>query len=278
VRVRLVRSIPNQPKESKMPEWVHTISGWVIVHKDHVTLFTAGVSAVMATAVVFLTAALANDNRRLRKAGTEPDVVAYLLPDQRHLNMLNLVVANVGRGPARNVSLEFVGDIKTLYERGARLLSRARMPIHSVLPQDERFVQIFGNALDIFDGGAPPDFLIKVHFENSAGRKNSTEYRASIKDFEGLSRSISSEHEAAEALKQIASAVRNWTYSDRLRVETITSAELQSELKAIHDAALKQSEERKNSDRSPQKMVRLGHSQPQQRASCDRLPQPWSDV
>jgi len=28
------------------------------------------------------------DNRRLRKADTEPDVVAYLLPDQRHLNML----------------------------------------------------------------------------------------------------------------------------------------------------------------------------------------------
>jgi hypothetical protein len=200
----------------------------------------------MAFAVVLLTAALAQDNRRLRKAGTEPDVVAYLLPDQRHLNMLNLVVANVGRGPARNVALEFVGDIATLYKKGARLLSRARMPIHSVLPQDERFVQIFGNALDIFDGDEPPpDFVIKVHFENSAGSKSSTEYRASIKDFEGLSRSISPEHEAAEALKQIASAVRNWTYSDRLRVETITSAELQSELKAIHDAALKRSEERK---------------------------------
>jgi hypothetical protein len=227
-------------------EMLHTFSGWVIAHKDHVTLLTAGVSALMAFAVVLLTAALAKDNRRLRKAGTEPDVVAYLLPDQRHLNMLNLVVANVGRGPARNVALEFVGDINTLYKKGARLLSRAKMPIHSVLPQDEKFVQIFGNALDIFDGDEPPpDFVIKVHFENSAGRKISTEYRASIKDFEGLSRSNSPEHEIAEALKKIASAVQNWTHLDRLQVETMTSADVHSEQKALHDAALKRSQERK---------------------------------
>jgi hypothetical protein len=218
-------------------EMLHTFSGWVIAHKDHVTLLTAGVSAVMAIAVVWLTAVLAKDNRLLRKAGTEPDVVAYLLPDQRHLNMLNLVVANVGRGPARNVSLEFVGDIKKLYEKGARLLSRAKMPIHAVLPQDERFVQIFGNALDIFEGDPPPDFTIKVNFETSRGEKKSTEYRASIKDFEGLSQAHSPEHEVAEALKKIAAAVDQWTSMSRLRVETITSAEVQSQLMTIREAA-----------------------------------------
>jgi hypothetical protein len=233
-----------------MPEWVHAVSAWVIAHKDHVTLLTAGVSAAMAFAVVLLTAALAKDNRRLRKAGTEPDVVAYILPDQRHLNMLNLVVANVGRGPARNVALEFVGDIKTLYERGVRLLSRAKVPIHSVLPQDEKFVQIFGNALNIFDGDEPPpDFVIKVHFENSVGRKISTEYRASIKDFEGLSRSNSPEHEIAEALKQIARTVDNWGGFGRLQVETVTAAEVAREQKAQYDAIME--EKKKRDDPKP---------------------------
>jgi hypothetical protein len=65
--------------EAFMPEWVHTISGWVIVHKEHITLLAAAVSAVMAVVVACLTVALAKDNRRLRKAGTEPEVVAYLL-------------------------------------------------------------------------------------------------------------------------------------------------------------------------------------------------------
>ena len=74
-------------EEQEVLEMLHTFSGWVIGHKDHVTLLTAGVSALMAFAVVLLTAALAKDNRRLRKAGTEPDVVAYILPDQRYLNI-----------------------------------------------------------------------------------------------------------------------------------------------------------------------------------------------
>jgi hypothetical protein len=191
-----------------MPDWVHTISGWAIVHKDHITLLAASVSAVMAIVVACLTITLATDNRRLRKAGTEPEVVAYLLPDQRHLNMLNLVVANVGRGPARNVVLEFVGDLDTLQKKGARLLARSKLPILPVLPQDERFVQLFGNCLDIFDGDqAPPDFTIKVNFETSSGAPKSTTSRVSISDFLGVSRGQSPEHEIAEALKQIAKSI-----------------------------------------------------------------------
>jgi len=217
-----------------MPEWVHAISGWAIIHKDHITLLAASVSAVMAIVVACLTVTLATDNRRLRKAGTEPEVVAYLLPDQRHLNMLNLVVANVGRGPARNVELEFVGDdLDKLQKRGARLLTRSKLPIHSVLPQDERFVQLFGNCLDLFDGEEPPpDFTIHVRFENSSGRSKSTTYRASISDFRGVARGHSPEHETAEALKQIAKSIEGWGGFSRLKVETVTAVEVAREQKA----------------------------------------------
>jgi hypothetical protein len=39
------------------------------------------------------------ETRSLRRAGTEPDVVAYLLPHPVHLIVINIVVANVGQGP-----------------------------------------------------------------------------------------------------------------------------------------------------------------------------------
>jgi hypothetical protein len=130
----------------------------------------------MAIVITRLTWTLATENRLLRKAGTEPEVVAYLLPDQRHLQLLNLVVANVGRGPARNVELEFIGDdLDTLHKRGARLLARTKLPILSVLPQDERFVQLFGSYLELCNGdSAPPDFTIRVNFENSSGSSKTT--------------------------------------------------------------------------------------------------------
>jgi hypothetical protein len=49
------------------------------------------------TTIVYawLTGVLAIENRRLRKAGTEPEVIAYLFPDARHINILHMVVANV---------------------------------------------------------------------------------------------------------------------------------------------------------------------------------------
>jgi hypothetical protein len=233
-----------------MPEGMHTISAWAIVHKDQITLLAAIVSALTAIVVAFLTFTLAIENRRLRKAGTEPEVVAYLLPDQRHLNLLNLVVANVGRGPARNVELEFIGDhLDILRKRGARLLTRSKLPILAVLPQDERFVQLFGSYLEFFSGDpAPPDFTIRVNFENSSGSTKSTKSRVSISDFDGVTRNTSPEHEAVEALKQIAKSVQGWGGFNRLKVETITAAEVAREQKAQYDAAMEQIKQRDDPD------------------------------
>src|SRR5689334_4751578 len=139
-------------KGNIMPDWIHSISAWATAHKDQLVLWStvasglgAVASAFAAMVVMVLTRTLARDNRLLRKAGTEPEVVAYLLPDQRHINILNLVVANVGRGPARNVELEFIGDFTELQKLGASRLTKSKLPVLPWLPQDERFVQIFSN-------------------------------------------------------------------------------------------------------------------------------------
>jgi hypothetical protein len=234
--------MPNQ-EEVLVPEWIHVASGWVIVHKDHVTLLAAAVSAFAAVVVMFLTRALAADNRMLRKAGTEPEVVAYLLPDERHIHILNLIVANVGRGVARNVELEFGGDLEELRNSGVGMLTKHKRLILPWLPQDERFAQIFGNSLDFFNGQPLPEFTITAHFENSKGEKKATVSRISIADFEGLSRMHSTDHESAEALKQIAKTMESWTRA-RLQVETITAAEVAREQKQQYDAMMQRKKQR----------------------------------
>ena len=68
---------------------------------------TAVATVVIAFSAVFtaiVTRMLARENRLLRKAGTEPKVVAYLTPELgRHVPLINLNVANIGQGPAQNV-------------------------------------------------------------------------------------------------------------------------------------------------------------------------------
>lgn len=209
----------------------------MIVHKEHITLLAAGVSAFAAAVVMVLTRTLAKDNRLLRKAGTEPEVVAYLLPDEQHINVFNLVVTNVGRGVACNVELEFLGDADQLCKSGVRMLARQTRPLTLPwLPQDERFVQIFANILD-FDGKPLPSFDINVHFANSAGEKKTTLSRISLADFDGLSRVRGADQEAADALKQIAKSIDSWS-AGRLKVETVTAAEVARDQQARYEEML----------------------------------------
>jgi hypothetical protein len=234
-----------------MPEWAHAISGWAIVHKDHITLLAASVSALMAVVVTRLTWTLATENRLLRKAGTEPEVVAYLLPNSRSINFLNLIVANVGRGPAFNVELEFVGDLNILQKKGIRFAAKSKFPILSVLPQDEKLVQFFGSYLDLCENGQPqPEFTIRAAFRTSDGVFKSTESRVSISDFEGLTRvGNSPEHDAAEALKTIAKSIESWAGLSRLKVETTTTAEVAREQQARYDEMMER--RKKRDDPSP---------------------------
>lgn len=88
-----------------------------------VTAIATIVLTVTTMVYAALTGILACETRRLRRAGTEPDVVAYLMPDTLYLTPINLVVANVGSGPARNVAVEIEGDTADFqaHSKGLRL-------------------------------------------------------------------------------------------------------------------------------------------------------------
>lgn len=225
-----------------MFEWIHALSAWAIAHKEQLALWSTLASALGAIAsasaalvVMALTRTLARDNRILRKAGTEPEIIAYLLPDQRHINIMNLVVANVGRGPARNIELEFTGNVELLRKNGARIPILSRQPILPWLPQDERFVQIFGNTLDLWGDERPPAFQIIAHFSDAAGNRKTTTSQINLADFDGLSRLQPPEHEVAEALKAIAKTVEGWNGFTRLKVETMTADEVAKRDQARYD-------------------------------------------
>lgn len=180
--------------------------------KDHSGAITALATVVLtATTIVYaaLTAVLARENRLLRRAGTEPEVVAYLIPDQRNINMINLIVANVGRGPAMNVAIEYVADFDDFAKHGVRASFKGRRKLLSALPQGERFHFLFGSAFDLLGQNPLKDFSIKVFFEDTHGRERTSESLGSISNFEGIGRAHTPENEIAEAVKKISEAIQS---------------------------------------------------------------------
>src|SRR5687768_14516365 len=88
-------------------EWIGSLSSNA---SASVSAIAAAISAVSAVAVTLLTILLLFENRRLRRAGNSPEIVAYLAPHPDGHGGVNFILANVGTGPAFDVGFEIIAD------------------------------------------------------------------------------------------------------------------------------------------------------------------------
>ena len=96
------------------------------------------VIAVFAFLTYHLNRRLEKDNRRLRELENEPHLVAYLLPNPRDRSIANVVIANVGKGPAFNVKISIDPPDYSLETHGVMLPQYKDDAIISCLPQGEK--------------------------------------------------------------------------------------------------------------------------------------------
>ena len=91
--------------------WIEWCIEWLNSNQGLIAAVATVVIAIFAIITAWLTKALADDNRLMRKAGTEPEVVVYLTTNPRYPQDIFFVLANVGRGPAKNVEFTLQGDM-----------------------------------------------------------------------------------------------------------------------------------------------------------------------
>lgn len=208
---------------------------WVLEMLEMLQRYSGAITALLTIALViitgiyaWLTRSLVVENRLLRKAGSDPAVVAYLLPDHRYDGVVNLVVANVGRGPAFDVTIAFEGDADRFAARSANPeFWPGRKHRIAVLPQDERYVQFFGGGFALLQEDGLGEFAVDVAFKSSADVSASYRAALSVEDLKGIGRvGEPPELVIANSLKKIEHTLERIALGWRtLRVETITPAE-----------------------------------------------------
>src|SRR3712207_4844784 len=67
-------------------------------------LLVAFLGMLIAFLAMRLNARMLGETAKLRKVETDPEIAVYLQPYEGEINFLNLVVRNIGRGPAYAVS------------------------------------------------------------------------------------------------------------------------------------------------------------------------------
>lgn len=88
---------------------------WLNANAGAVSALASGVSAVAAIVLMITTIVYAKftwqltvENRLLRKAGTDPQVVGYAAINPRVFGAIDFVIRNIGKGAARNVSYKLL--------------------------------------------------------------------------------------------------------------------------------------------------------------------------
>lgn len=200
---------------------------YVSAQPGAITAFATVVIAIATLVTAVLTRSLAKENRLLRKAGTEPEIVAFLSTDKRYETMVTFVLANVGQGPAKNVEFAFEADEEDFTAHNVSMRNTTGRKAISFLPQGDRIESFFGAGHELFAEPILNPFKVIVKYENIAGKKCEGRSELDVRQFDGLiTLGTPAEQTVAKALKDIATHFRRVMGSNnRLRVETISKME-----------------------------------------------------
>ena len=174
-----------------MTGFYQSLTEWLLNSENLESLATV-LSGFSTVAIAGLTLFLWIESRAMRKAGSEPSLVAYYEPHPDGTGGLNITIANVGTGPAKNVYFQFHGNDEELAKYNLLLdCTLKRGPI-SMIPQGEKISFLFAVGHQLFEttsGEKRPMSSFSIELEWSTlqrTRKVSSSYVLDIQPYAGL--------------------------------------------------------------------------------------------
>lgn len=146
------------------------------------------INAASTVVIALFTLFLWLENRKLRRAGSEPRIVAHFEIHPSGNGAVNLALSNIGTGPALDVSFQILLDA-SVYDERHLLVRRVehRAPL-TLISQGEKVSFGFGVGPDLFKGGrALPPFEVLVKWRPAlCGNQFESRCTLDISQFAGL--------------------------------------------------------------------------------------------
>ncbi|NVK22777.1 MAG: hypothetical protein HWD86_09685 [Kangiellaceae bacterium] len=204
-------------------------------HQEITTLVFSAVVALSTVVYAVLTALLVKETRQMRRAQTEPKLVAFVEPREEFINFAHLYFENVGSGPAFDVSFELSANKD---DEGGRILisdfSKSRFLKTGVdyIGSSQRMQSHYTRFTEEFDKKIKAIFSVTVKYKSSTNRKYSDTYTIDMSQFEGAG-GLGTPHmySIAQSLKKLQEdvhkissgfnrvKVNSYTHEDRVREE-----------------------------------------------------------
>lgn len=163
---------------------------------DYHAAVTAGATLILA----ILTFVLCLENRALRKAGSSPYISAFLRPHSDGTGGVDMVIANVGKGPAFDVNFTLEHDLEDFLAHNVLFSDEAdRSPINAI-PQEETMKFLFGIGYQLYGEineqkiGPMKPFSIVFTYKDIFGKSHSSLSVVDIRQFSGMGGIFSKAH------------------------------------------------------------------------------------
>jgi hypothetical protein len=204
------------------------MEAWPVVNSILTLLFTAMVAG--ATVVYArLTASLVAETKKMREAQTEPNVSVHVQTSEVSINLVEMVIRNVGLGTAYDVRFTVEPDFD--YISGTPLSGMGF--IKHGIPYLARDQQLKFLLTSILETGLETRFEVVTTFSNAFGKKYERRYLIDFSVFAGFHEITrdSPLKDIAKGVKDIARGLNNvqhWPYSIRVKAFSPVEAEEES--------------------------------------------------
>lgn len=173
-------------------------------------------SGLSTVAIAILTVFLYLENRLLRMAGSEPQLVAYFEPHPDGTGGLNFTIANVGTGPARDVYFEFKGEPDSFSSYNLILDCTTKRGPMTLISQGEKISILFAIGHQLFkqkDSGINeplPPFSVQLEWTNlNKSKINRGDFLLDVKPYANLPGFVSKPYllKIAESIDSVSKSI-----------------------------------------------------------------------
>lgn len=163
-----------------------TVVDWLNDHNGLVTAIATVLLALTTIYYAYVTRGLLKENVLLRRASDQPQMVAFVTPHNEIGSIVDMIVQNVGTGPAYDVSIELIGNPADIAAHGARLpLTRTESPFR-VFPQGHLMRLFFGVGHELLRLPKMEDFSLCFSYQNGRGKIITSQSKISVHSLDGL--------------------------------------------------------------------------------------------
>ncbi|MBN1618662.1 hypothetical protein JW887_04980, partial [Candidatus Dojkabacteria bacterium] len=226
-----------QKKRNKREELIDFLNS----NSGIITVIFSGIVALSTLVYAILTWQLVSETRRMRKVQSEPALSMHIQPRNEWINFMDIIIENVGSGPARDVTFKLSRDFQLLKDRKWSDLNIFKNGINYLAP-GQKIQFLCTDMEDDFETKKDLSVNIEVKYTNISKKKYKSTFILDFSQYLGIYQVGKPPLEEIEKhLKRIQKDLNHFsTGFKKLKVDLYTTEDRKTERDHIEEVIKKQ--------------------------------------